>query len=426
MNAEVVLICRELDFAVIRVVEKNNEHLLKECGEDFIGIMKSVCNLKMNARQINTVSNSASEIYAIGFPLNAKDMCVSKGVISAYEDNYLQLDLSINHGNSGGPLISDGRCIGILTASYDEAESFALAIPWSMVDSMLKDYKMDEVIQYPPNLGVNTKRLIEAYCENVLNADCKGALVTHAHEEGPLKMLQKDDIVCVIGDNKIEMNIDCHGLVKVPYQTQKVPFQSLHSMFLLDKDTSFVVYYRKRKYYRKHFKIYNYRTAIKEIMPLQEPQTCVLFAGLVFVQLLKNHIDDINSEEERNDAFDFEILNFLDKTHCSKNAVVVSAIHHPCSVIKQGYSVLPLTVITKINGKEIETLAEAAKLMQESSKAYCRNKKKRYVVLTTAKNDDLHVDMKLAFECEQLLEQSASYPSQFSLIKGRKRRRNSR
>ena len=104
-------------------------------------------------------------------------------------------------------------------------------------------------------------------------------------------------------------------------------------------------------------------------MPLQEPQTCIIFAGLVFVQLLKNHIDDIGSEEEKQDTFEYSIVGFLDKTHCSKNAVVVSAIHHPCSIIKQGYNVLPLTILKKVDGTEITNLDEAAKLLQKTAKA---------------------------------------------------------
>lgn len=74
------------------------------------------------------------EVYAIGAP---KDMTytMTKGIVSALdrklgENIYIQIDASVNSGNSGGPLVDeDGNVIGIITLKVSDAEGIGFAIP---------------------------------------------------------------------------------------------------------------------------------------------------------------------------------------------------------------------------------------------------------------------------------------------------------
>lgn len=64
-------------------------------------------------------------VFAIGTPLDAKFQgSVTKGIVSAtrvYEGlPYIQSDVTINHGNSGGPLLDEnGAVIGVTVSGYD-------------------------------------------------------------------------------------------------------------------------------------------------------------------------------------------------------------------------------------------------------------------------------------------------------------------
>ena len=66
-------------------------------------------------------------VIAIGYPLAddlGLDPTISKGIISAMRDDYLQTDASLNPGNSGGPLLTeDGKVIGLISARAEETKT---------------------------------------------------------------------------------------------------------------------------------------------------------------------------------------------------------------------------------------------------------------------------------------------------------------
>lgn len=82
------------------------------------------------------------DVYAIGAP-EGLSYTFTKGTLSAKDrvvegQSYIQTDASINHGNSGGPLLNDsGDVIGMNTLKLDETEGIAFAIPVSRISSYL-------------------------------------------------------------------------------------------------------------------------------------------------------------------------------------------------------------------------------------------------------------------------------------------------
>jgi serine protease Do len=86
--------------------------------------------------ELADLANSAvgSEVYAIGNPLGLLAGTVTRGIISAFrtsEDGirYIQLDASVNPGNSGGPLVDrDGRVLGVTTFKVEGHEGLNFAV----------------------------------------------------------------------------------------------------------------------------------------------------------------------------------------------------------------------------------------------------------------------------------------------------------
>lgn len=92
-------------------------------------------------------TNIGSEVIAIGTPKNVElGQSVSKGILSGYRNienkSYIQTDVSINMGNSGGPLLnSAGEVIGIVVAKMigNDIEGLGFAIP---IDEAVKGLKI--------------------------------------------------------------------------------------------------------------------------------------------------------------------------------------------------------------------------------------------------------------------------------------------
>jgi len=140
---------------------------------------------------INTESISiGQEVYAIGAP---KDMpyTLTKGIVSALErklgqNTYIQVDASINSGNSGGPLVDeDGKVIGIITLKASNAEGIGFAINTKDINNFINDVEVSS----------QTTSEEEKDVENIEEAEEKANI---SNEEINSLMLENDRLKVVM------------------------------------------------------------------------------------------------------------------------------------------------------------------------------------------------------------------------------------
>ncbi|BBX62890.1 serine protease HtrA [Mycobacterium saskatchewanense] len=154
------------------------------------------------------------EVLAAGAPLGLRST-VTHGIVSALHRpvplsgegsdtdtviDGVQTDASINHGNSGGPLIDmDSQVIGINTAGKslsDSASGLGFAIPINeakmVAQTLIKDGKIVH-----PTLGVSTR--------SVSNAIASGAQVANVKAGSPAQKggILENDVIVKIGNRKV-------------------------------------------------------------------------------------------------------------------------------------------------------------------------------------------------------------------------------
>lgn len=84
-----------------------------------------------------TVFRAADQAVAIGFPKGGGDWSVSNAMISGMDGRDFVLSGQIAEGNSGGPLIKQGKVIGVVT---QEKQGFGRAVPSQILRSTLEGW----------------------------------------------------------------------------------------------------------------------------------------------------------------------------------------------------------------------------------------------------------------------------------------------
>lgn len=128
-------------------------------------------------------------------------------------DNVIQTSAPINPGNSGGPLVdSNGRVIGVNTATAQSGQNIGFALPINVIKQSLSDFNATGQfsraflgVEYKTinmNLAVLNNIPVGAYVENVLNS-------SPAQKAG----IQIGDIIMNFNSVKLDKNNDLATLI---------------------------------------------------------------------------------------------------------------------------------------------------------------------------------------------------------------------
>jgi serine protease Do len=155
-------------------------------------------------------------VIAIGNPLGYSGS-VTAGIISARNrdisagnyDDFIQTDVAINQGNSGGPLFNmDGEVIGVNTAIISPT-GYSIGLSFS-VPSDLANSVSAQLIEFGETrrgyLGVRTQKVSADIARSYGLDSARGALIRSLVEDGPAAKggLERGDLVLRIGDRDID------------------------------------------------------------------------------------------------------------------------------------------------------------------------------------------------------------------------------
>lgn len=158
--------------------------------------------LKIDGNHLPVLRLGSSNAVSVGDPVIAignpfgLGQSVSAGIISArartLEDDpyidFLQTDAAINHGNSGGPLLSlDGTVVGVTSAIYSPSGASAglgFAIPAETVTSVIGQLEKQGHVERG-YLGISAQAPTPVLAKALGMKKTTGALVTAVDAQGP-------------------------------------------------------------------------------------------------------------------------------------------------------------------------------------------------------------------------------------------------
>lgn len=233
-NAHVVRDAREV---IVKLTDRR-EFLARVLGSD---PQSDIAVLKINATNLPTVPIGKSSalkvgewVLAIGSPYGF-DSTVTAGVVSAKgralagDSNvpFIQTDVAVNPGNSGGPLFNlRGEVIGVNAQIYSETggyQGLSFAIPIDVANrvkqQLLSSGKVDHA-----RLGVNVQEVNQGFADSFKLASPEGALVAEVEAGSPAARagLKAGDVIRKLNDKTIVGSADLPALLALAAPGDKV------------------------------------------------------------------------------------------------------------------------------------------------------------------------------------------------------------
>jgi len=391
--------------------------------------LESIKNCALDTK--NIIKGNSQSVKCIGFPNLQSDYQISDGSMSSRGLGMLQLDISFNGGNSGGPLFLKSKVIGICTASVSDCERLGLAVPIQEIYRFFTFWcTYDDMILRLPCWGVQCKHLTSDYLAyKKIDAAYQGALVKRVldNQAADQAGIRKGDILVGIEtrENGVEKkyNIDNFGNVQVPWTDKRVGLESVEFMLNLDPAHVVLHYYRNKKIHQTPIQLEQIEFQVRTRYPFYEHLDYTVFGSMVFSDLHLNHLNDEYEEDEDEEpvAFDHSVLNTLKRTHGMENIVICTRVF-PQSYVSHASDIDENVHIVKINNWKVKSCNHLCTLLDRVTKEYYA-KKLDYIVIETS--EDKHV-LSLDKLSEQERTDSRSNPNcieQLRLLRQRRKRK---
>ena len=193
-----------------RVLHVSNEADLALLTVDVPGFFDAILPLDLGG-----LPELRQEILVLGFPVGGDTLSVTRGVVSRIESQpYVhgdvellagQIDSAVNPGNSGGPVLGDGKVVGVVMQVSKEADKIAHMVPTPVVEHFLADVadgRRDGV----PEAAFRWQRLeaVDLRRKYALPPDEAGVLVLETiARSAAASVLQSGDILLSVDGKRI-------------------------------------------------------------------------------------------------------------------------------------------------------------------------------------------------------------------------------
>jgi len=391
--AEVVYVVPSLDVAILKI-DPAGDHPLWFDSDSVKDYIKSIPNLKINEC---SVKGNSQKVVAIGFPNLSSDYQLCEGCISGRGLGMLQLSISLNGGNSGGPLMMNGQVIGINTASIKDSEALGLAVPIHQILRFFQYWtQYNSTILNVPSWGFLGNTTTEEYLQyHEIETPIHGCSIEKIIKDGPLgcSRVHQNDIIMNIYTTNRRYKVDNFGLISVDWTDKKVPLDNQEFILTLDPENIRIDIFRWRSktiVKQVPIKLFPIHFNVRETFEQWEDVPYYVIGGMVFMNLSMNHL---KVEDEEDEAYcppeqAIPLVNFSQSNMHLKTAVVVTHIPQQSHISTLGV-ISPFDRIVKCNNKTIKDVTHLQQIIHKHTMRCNQSKTSKqdeYIVLETNKS----------------------------------------
>ena len=400
ITESVVFVVPSLDVAILKI-DPHGEHPLWFDSGDIRDFIEKIPNLMIEK---SVIKGNSQNVVAIGFPNLSSDYQLAEGCISGRGLGMIQCTISLNGGNSGGPLMCKNKVIGICTASISDSESLGLAVPIHQIMRFFQNWATyDTIILSTPSWGILTKTTTPDYLDyHGIDKSIQGCTVKKMVKDvGCMyqSSIRESDILMGITSAGKRYNIDNYGLVEVPWTDKRVPIENQEFIISLDPvDIKIDIFKWNNKRMKRNVTVHpsTIHFKVRHTYHAWESIDYAILGGCVFMNLSMNHLDVDDEDDEAYCPVSQvpSITSFIHESMHMENAVVVTHIPAQSHVAAQKL-LNPFDRIIKCNNKKVKNVVHLQEMIFNAVTAFNGdplNVKKQFIVLHTT-TDKVYLNM---------------------------------
>ena len=271
----------------------------------------------------------SGKVFTVGFPLSSTNIKITKGIISGYQKSLIQTDASLNHGNSGGPLVildyktQKYKVIGVNVSKLKgDAEKTGYAVPiyrFQILRNKLNNNS--DLIIRKPLLFFDFQPLIEHTLKSNLlqNKKKEGVRITLTNKNYyHSAYLKENDILVKINDKVIDYN----GFIKFDFYPEKIPIDDIGLWYTIgDTITLEILNIKTREKTTKTFNLEFPKSNLFEFYNLDNTNTLLD----TYAKHETNTLLDSYAKHDTNTNNDNQIKKYPDY-FVEKNGLILSII----------------------------------------------------------------------------------------------------
>ena len=322
--------------------------------------------------ELGPLSKMGDKVAVYGFPTGGDELCITEGVVSrveyrkyAHSRAYLlacQIDAAINSGSSGGPVIKDGRVVGIAFQSVRSGENIGYMVPVVIIDHFLRDME-DGRYDGIPSLEISWQTMENPSLRSKyqMSDGQSGVLITHLPPGSPAEQrLKVSDVVLSIDDKPIGND----GKISFR-ENERIHFEfGVHHKPMGDAVQLRILREKEIMEVRIPVTVSVDSLALVPFRQYDRAPTYYILGGLVFQPLTGNFLDTWGKVEK---APPFLVSHFYHGKRDRGRGQVIVLTSILGGEITVGYEQAQYHVISQVNGENISSMVDLVKAIRTNT-----------------------------------------------------------